>query len=68
VCYDGQRREETRGECCTRGDGPEVREIPQDLLELWQERTAIIVDDGKLPHAEAARLAWASVPLPGEER
>lgn len=45
-----------------------MREIPQDLQELWKERTAIMVCDGKLPHAEAARLAWASFPLPGEER
>jgi DNA primase len=41
------------------GDGPEGQEIPQDLQELWEERTAIMVYDGKLPHAEAARLAWA---------
>jgi hypothetical protein len=50
------------------GDGPEGREIPQDLQELWEERTAIMVYDGKLPHCEAARLAWAGLPLPGEAR
>ena len=45
------------------GDGPEGRESLQDLQELWEERTALMVYDGKLPHAEAARLAWAG----GEE-
>ena len=44
------------------------RESPQDLHELWEEHTAIMVYDGKLPHAEAARLAWAGLPLPGKAR
>jgi hypothetical protein len=39
------------------GDGPEGRESSQDLQELWEERTALMVYDGQLPHAEAARLA-----------
>jgi hypothetical protein len=43
------------------GHGPEGRERPQDLQELWQERTAIMVYDGQLPPAEAARLAWAGL-------
>ena len=50
------------------GDGPEGLESPQDLQELWEERTAIMVYDGKLPHAEAVRRAWAGLPLPGEAR
>ncbi len=41
------------------GHGPERREFPYDLQELWQERTAIMVYDGELPPAEATRLAWA---------
>jgi hypothetical protein len=28
------------------GDGPEGQEIPQDLQELWEERTAIMAADG----------------------
>jgi hypothetical protein len=50
------------------GDGPDGRAIPQDLQELWQERTAIMGYDGKLPPTEAARLAWAGLPLPREVR
>jgi hypothetical protein len=36
--------------------------------ELWEEHTVIMVYDGKLPHAEAARLAWAGLPLAGKAR
>ncbi len=43
------------------GDGPEGREGPQALSELWEEHTTIMVYDGKLSHAEAARLAWAGL-------
>jgi hypothetical protein len=43
------------------GDGPEGRESPQDLQELWEERTALMVYDGQLQPAEAARLAWAGL-------
>ena len=50
------------------GAGPGGRERPENLREHIEERTAIMRYDGKLPHAEAARLAWASFPLPGEER
>ena len=50
------------------GDGPEGRERPQDLQELWEERTAIMVYDGKVPPTEAVRRAWACLPPPGEER
>ena len=48
------------------GDGPDGRAIPQALQELWQERTAIMGYDGKLPHAEPVRRAWAWLPLLGE--
>ena len=37
------------------------REGPQALSELWEEHTTIMVYDGKVPHAEAARLAWAGL-------
>jgi len=43
----------------TVGEGPAGWESPQDLQERWEERTAIMVYDGKLPPAEAARRAWA---------
>ena len=47
------------------GESPEVREIPKELQELWQERAAIIAYDGQLPRAEAERLAWASLQAAG---
>jgi hypothetical protein len=34
---------------------------PVDLQEAWEERTAIMVYDGHLPHSEAAELAWAAL-------
>ena len=36
------------------------REQPEKLRELWEERMAIMVYDGKLPPAEVARLAWVA--------
>jgi hypothetical protein len=35
--------------------------MPEALQELWQERAAIMASDGKLPRAEAERLAWAGL-------
>ena len=31
------------------------------LLELWEERAAIMQYDGRLPRAEAERLAWEAL-------
>ena len=42
-------------------------EVPEDLREGWEERAAIMVYDGRRPPTEAAGLAVASLPLPGEE-
>jgi len=39
----------------------EALAVPEDLRESWEERAAIMVYDGKLPHTEAERLAWASL-------
>jgi hypothetical protein len=39
-----------------------------ERLEFWEECTAIMMYDGTLSHAEAARLAWAGLPLPGKAR
>ena len=36
-------------------------EVPEDLQELWQERTAIMVYEGHLPRTDAERLAWADL-------
>jgi DNA primase len=39
----------------------EALAVPEDLRGSWEERAAIMVYDGKLPHTEAERLAWASL-------
>jgi hypothetical protein len=33
----------------------------KDLQEAWEERTAIMVYDGHLPHSEAVDGAWAAL-------
>ena len=50
------------------GDEPgAVLEVPEDCRELWEERVAIIVADGKLPRVEAERLAWVGLQPAREE-
>jgi hypothetical protein len=44
-----------------------VPEVPEDCRELWEERVAIIVADGKLPRVEAERLAWEGLQPTREE-
>jgi hypothetical protein len=39
--------------------------MPQHLREFWDERVAIMVTDGGLPHADAERLAWTGLQTPG---
>jgi hypothetical protein len=39
--------------------------VAQERRETWTERVAIMVVDGGLPLAEAARCAWAGSPAPG---
>ena len=39
----------------------------EDLREAWEERTAIMVYDGHLPHTEAECLAWAALSPSGEK-
>jgi hypothetical protein len=46
-------------------DGTRGRCVPQECQETWTERVAIMVVDGGLPPAEAARCAWAVNPAPG---
>jgi len=38
--------------------GAGAPELPENLQELWQERAAMIAADGRVPPAEAERLAW----------
>jgi hypothetical protein len=45
--------------------GGEALAVPPHQREPWAERAAIMVIDGGLPHAEAARLAWAGLQTPG---
>jgi Toprim domain-containing protein len=44
--------------------GGEVLAVPPQQHESWAERVAIMVIDGGLPHADAARLAWAGLQPP----
>ena len=46
-------------------DGTLGRCVTQECRETWTERVAIMVVDGGLPPAEAARCAWAGTPAPG---
>ena len=39
----------------------------EDLREAWEERTAIMVYDGHLPHTEAACLAWTAFSPRGDK-
>jgi hypothetical protein len=50
------------------GAGATRRKVPADLQETWDERVAIMVADGGLPHAEAECLAWAGLQTPGKEQ
>ena len=45
--------------------GGDARAVPPHQREPWAERVAIMVIDGGLPHADAARLAWAGLQTPG---
>jgi hypothetical protein len=45
--------------------GGEALAVPPPQREAWTERVAIMVIDGGLPHAEAERLAWAGLKIPG---
>jgi hypothetical protein len=45
--------------------GAEALAVPAHQREPWAERVAIMVIDGGLPHADAARLAWAGLQPPG---
>ena len=45
---------------------PAELEVPEDLREIWEERTSIMVYDGHVPRAEAERLAWAGLAPQGE--
>jgi hypothetical protein len=36
--------------------------VPEDLYEAWEERVAIMLTDGHLLPADAARLAWEGLP------
>jgi hypothetical protein len=42
--------------------------VPEALREAWEEWAAIMVADGKLPRADAERLAWAGLQSPAETR
>jgi len=48
------------------GERPAELEVPEDLREMWEERTSIMVYDGHVPRAEAERLAWAGLASQGE--
>ena len=48
--------------------GGEALAMPQHLREPWAERVAILVIDGGLPQADAERLAWAGLRVPGAAR
>ena len=48
-------------------EGSTRLQVPEDLEEIWDERVAIMVADGGLPHAEAECLAWARLQTPGKE-
>jgi Toprim domain-containing protein len=45
--------------------GGEALAVPPHQRESWAERVAIMVIDGGLPHADAERLAWAGLQIPG---
>jgi len=47
------------------GERPAELEVPEDLREMWEERTSIMVYDGHVPRAEAERLAWAGLASQG---
>ena len=49
----------------TAAPGGDARAVPPHQREPWAERVAIMVIDGGLPHADAARLAWAGLQTPG---
>jgi len=48
------------------GESPAALEVPEDLQEIWAERTSIMVYDGHVPRAAAERLAWAGLAPQGE--
>ena len=43
------------------GESPAELEVPEDLREIWEERTSIMVYDGHVPRAAAERRAWAAL-------
>jgi hypothetical protein len=49
------------------GKGSTRLKVLAELQETWDERVAIMVADGGLPHAEAEGLAWAGLQTPGKE-
>jgi hypothetical protein len=40
--------------------------VPEHLREAWEERAAIMMEDGGLPPAAAERLAWEGLQYPAE--
>ena len=42
--------------------------VPEELREAWEERAAIMMEDGGLPPASAKRLAWEGLQYPVETR
>jgi hypothetical protein len=48
--------------------GGEALAVPPHQREPWAERVAIMVIDGGLPHADAARRAWTGLQTPGAAR
>jgi hypothetical protein len=60
----------TSGVLCLDGgaadlEGTRGHRVPQKHRDTWAERVAIMVVDGGLPPAEAARCAWVGGPAPG---
>src|SRR5712691_3036177 len=43
-------------------------EMPEEVREAWAERIAIMVADGGVPRADAERLAWEYLQVPGAAR
>ena len=42
--------------------------VPVHLREAWEERAAIMMEEGGLPPTAAERLAWEGLPYPAETR
>ena len=67
VAYGGQKDASAAwaaGVLCV-GERPEV---PEEVREAWAERIAIMVADGGVPRADAERLAWEYLQVPGAAR